>query len=131
MKPKPPDYSIRRTRGGLIALMIGLLLWLWVWLVVMLSLPKEPKSRISHDLAPEMADMVLVTDDSPRAQDIRTAPLMLLFGLVLIILFVLSSYILIRGSRRFAAGLEDKPAKPTQVTDIWSMHVVPDEQRPK
>ncbi|RJP32270.1 MAG: hypothetical protein C4547_14130 [Phycisphaerales bacterium] len=129
MKPRPIEVSVRRTRGGLIALVIGLLLWLWVWLMVMLGTPKPPKSRISHELAEGSPDMVIVTEEHSAAPDVRTAPLMLMFGLVLIILFVISSYVLIRGSRRFAASLDDRPAKPTEVTDIWSMHVVPEERQ--
>ncbi len=65
----------------------------------------------------------------PEAQRFATAyGLLLLVGFLLVVVFLLGSYIAVRVSRRVRAESARKRALPTPTEDVWSMHRLPDDE---
>ncbi len=124
-----------RIRAGLITLLIGVFLLLWVWMMIMLSSPQAPirlNTPMTHQDAsgePQRSSL-RSPEDEDVARVLQGSLLMLTTGLVLVLVFIIGSYVLVRGSRRFAASIVDRPSKPTPTSDVWSMHVLP-EDRPR
>ena len=117
----------QRKRAGLFILLIGVFLLFWVWMMIMLGSPKTPTS--ANGLPAESRD---VDEQSPlpdtRLARLRSIPKVLIVGSVLVLVFIVGSYVFVRGSRRFAASLNEGPSTPTQTSDVWSMHVLPGER---
>ena len=50
----------------------------------------------------------------------------LLYGVVVLLVLAFGCWALLRASRRYKERLRRKPAQPTSVPDVWSMHQLPD-----
>ena|GEM_PF-4886534 len=124
--------DVRRVRGALITLVIGVILLLWVWTMAMLGSLNAPATNPAVLGDGELTTVMPITDDADDAKikRLHAAPLMLVTGLALVLVFLVSSYVLVRGSRRLASGIGEGRSKPTTVTDVWSTHVLP-EDRPR
>lgn len=119
-------HEARRVRSGLICLMLGVFLLLWVWMMIMLASLRTPADTLDG-VAAQAPSRVKIVDESDIRR-IRAAPLMLATGAALVLVFVLSSYVLLRGMRRAAADLSSRRSRPTPTSDVWSMHVLPGER---
>lgn len=65
-----------------------------------------------------------------HADPAKVAPalaLVLLIGFVLAILFLLSTYVLVRSMRRHRAAASRRRRAPTPMDDVWAMGKLPDD----
>lgn len=69
--------------------------------------------------------------ETERASDrAKLAPALSLFvvvGVILLLIFVLATYVLVRAVRRYRRALDRARATPTAAEDVWAMHKVPDQ----
>lgn len=75
-----------------------------------------PIAILSRD-APAVGRSVPTVDTGDLLQ-------MVVWGFVLLIIFVAASYAIVRFSRRYRAYLLRRPAPPTASDDVWSQHRV-------
>jgi hypothetical protein len=68
-----------------------------------------------------------MTEAQPSLSQLQALGQMLLYLLLLLLVFVLGSWAIMRGSRRFLGNILRRPAEPTPTSDVWSMHRLPDE----
>ena len=64
------------------------------------------------------------------ADPTKVAPalaLVLLIGFVLALLFLLSTYVLVRSMRRYRAAASRRRRAPTPTDDVWAMGKLPDD----
>lgn len=116
-----------RSRLGFVFLALGLLLMLWAW-----------GSWIFRESVPAKAQVIVRTQrasggdlsDSDaadvRAEAAQALPLALMVSLILALLVLFGSYALVRAARRHRASLERQRAAPSDTTDIWAMHKLPE-----
>jgi hypothetical protein len=64
--------------------------------------------------------------NEPDPRKARLAGYWLLMGFALFILFVFGSYAIVRTARRLRAHME-KPPGPTDASDVWQLHKLPEE----
>jgi hypothetical protein len=65
-------------------------------------------------------------EPSPAQRSVlRGAALFLLVGFVLLVVFLVASYAMIRGGRRLREAASRKRRPPTEATDVWAMHKAP------
>jgi hypothetical protein len=62
----------------------------------------------------------------PAADELGRAIQLAVWSLVLLLVFLVGSYALIRFSRRFGNYLFRKKSPPTKTEDVWKMHRLPD-----
>jgi len=105
----------RRTRFGLVFLVLGLALVLWAWgsWVYRASYPPEKEETTTQNVSTASADTI-------RA--VRASPLVLLVGLLLVLLALFGSHALIRAARRYRALALRKRPPPTPADDVWAMN---------
>jgi len=123
-KPGTEQY---RVRLGFLLLAVGLLLMVWAW-----------GSWIFRESVPAKAQLIVRTqsgetpgadgseDADRRAEAAQALPLALAVSLVLVLLVLFGSYALVRAARRHRAALERRRAAPTDTTDVWAMHRLPE-----
>jgi len=113
------DMEQRRSRLGLLFLVAGVLLVLWAWG----SWIYRTSTRAASGIV-----AVDVADDAPvdAAKVIRAAPMVLLGVALVVLAFLVASYVFVRASRRYRQSLERRPNPPTDSTDLWSMHKLKD-----
>ena len=63
--------------------------------------------------------------DPDQTKVAKTLPIFLMFGFILVIIFLVFSYLIVRTTRRYRAGIFRKRAPPTDTKDVWSMHQLP------
>ena len=56
---------------------------------------------------------------------LRGAALFLVVGFLLLLVFLIATYAMIRGSRRMRKAASHKRPPPTDATDVWAMHKAP------
>ena len=113
--------SANRLKLGLVFLALGIVLLLWAWGNWIYrssnglnegSVAVEPSSGLR----------------SPAAmQAVQASPFVLMVGFFLVLVFLVGSYAIVRGSRRLREAILYKAPKPTASSDVWSMHKVPSE----
>lgn len=104
-----------RTRFGLVFLLIGITLLLWAWgsWIYRAANPMETGRAIApHVPAP--------SPDTVRA--FLLSPLVIVFGLLLVLLVLFGSYVLLRAARRYRALADRKRPPPTPADDVWAMN---------
>ena len=109
----PDSGELGRPRLLVAAVMAVLLVAVFA---VIWALPDLPARRSSPTTLP--AEVVGTT---------RVARDVLFVALVLLIVFVVSTFAFLRWSRHFRRWMLRKPHSPTPASDVWSMHRVPDE----
>jgi hypothetical protein len=62
---------------------------------------------------------------SPQ-QELRASALLLLVGFLLLLVFLVATYLLVRVGRRIRDNASRQRPPPTDVTDVWSMHKAPE-----
>jgi hypothetical protein len=113
------DY--RRTRLGLIILLVGVLLMI---ATLGLGLMRDSGGEMVAD-TDEPA--VVVASSAERAE---VAVVVLVYGTVLLFVFVVATVALVVVSRNYRRHLARRKPSPTPVDDVWSRHRVPEEPPP-
>ena len=113
-----PGTEQHRTRLGLMMLCIGIILLLWTWgsWIYRASVPVKVEGHATDMVAEHSAQRVLA---------LRTSPLFLMVFFVLILAFLVGSFVVVRMIRRYRAALEHERPTPTASEDVWSMQRVP------
>ncbi len=113
------DADPKRMRVGMLFLAVGLVLLLWAWgsWVYRASVPATDVSISAG--SPSSAP----SPDVERAA--RASPAMLVGALLLVLVFLVGSYAIVRGSRRFREALLPSRPTPTASDDVWTMHKTP------
>lgn len=62
----------------------------------------------------------------PSAHDMAT---MLIFGLVVVVVFLFGTLAIMRFSRHYRSMLLDEPKEPTASDDVWKQHRLPEDWR--
>lgn len=113
--------STNRLKLGLVSLALGVVLLLWAWGN---WIYRSSNGFSDGAVAAEHA----VAGRSPAAmQAVRASPFVLMVGFFLVIVFLVGSYAIVRGSRRLREALLYQKPKPTASDDVWSMHKPPTE----
>lgn len=113
--------SVNRLKLGLVSLALGvaLLLWAWGnWIYRSSNGLNEGSVAAEHPAGAR----------SPAAlQALQASPFVLMVGLFLVIVFLVGSYAIVRGSRRLREAILYEKPKPTASDDVWAMHKTPTE----
>ncbi len=109
----------QRLRLGLLFLAIGVLLLLWAWGSWLFR-----TSTTTLD-APVAVGAGEPTPSPQAVQAVRSSPAILLLGFFLVLVFLVTTYALVRGSRRFRELLFRKRSPPTASDDVWAKHRLP------
>jgi len=101
-------------------LAVGVVLLVWAWgnWMYRASMPTEEGSFAARRV-----------DSEPRTDALRTArssSAVLLLGFVLVLVFLVGSYAIVRGSRRFREAFLRPKLRPTSADDVWAMHKLPE-----
>ncbi len=122
-----------RLRGLLILiLLVGMVFVIWAWMNAVV--------RVMYRASEVPVESVAVADDDQRDAPApgerkrpeagrlfaKAATPLLAIGLLLILVFLLGTYVLVRSSRRFLDSTRRERAAPTPTPDIWSMHKAPE-----
>lgn len=59
-------------------------------------------------------------------QELHASALLLLVGFLLLLVFLVATYLLVRVGRRIRDNAGRKRPPPTDATDVWSMHKAPE-----
>ncbi|MGB2987914.1 MAG: hypothetical protein WBE26_18755 [Phycisphaerae bacterium] len=120
MTARMPGSEHNRTRNAVICLAIGFLLVLWAW--------GSWSYRTSVAHRESVAVRVEPSEHAPdRAKIVRALPLFLLVALLLVLVFLLGSYVLVRATRRYRQSVNRRRAAPSPIEDVWAMHKLPGE----
>jgi hypothetical protein len=127
-----PAPHLQRNRRALLIFLAGLFLILWAWVNMIFRLPQpwaeRPPAVVVEDDAPDRPSTPAVRTATPRdRQAAFVYASTLLAGFLLALLFLIGSYVFIRGSRWYRTALSRQPPAPTPTPDIWSMHKVPED----
>lgn len=126
----PGSVSSRHRVGlAVLALGLGLLFFAWVsWLYRTsnpdVALPAEVETQ-SSIVTPAQPGSAPRSDQ--RAALVQAAPMLLLVTFLLVLVFLVGSFILVRGIRRHLAAGDHQRGPPTPTDDVWSMHRVRDD----
>lgn len=71
--------------------------------------------------------LAMPKEDVDPAKVVPALALVLLVGFVLAMLFLLSTYVLVRSMRRQRAAASRRRRAPTPTDDVWSMSRLPDD----
>ena len=119
----------KRIRLGMVFLAAGIVLVLWAWgswiyrASTTTAVPPSVRVLDNHSGS--------VQDESPVVNQTEAAgllPVFLMFGFILVIVFLVGSYVLVRTTRRYRAGLTRTRSPPTDTSDVWSMHQLPHDE---
>ncbi len=53
--------------------------------------------------------------------------MLLIYLFILVMIFILGSWVFLRASRRFWTGVNKKRPEPTPTDDVWSQHKLPED----
>lgn len=115
--------SSQRTKVGLVFLGLGLLMLLWAWGNWIYRSSNGPA-----EISPVAADLADVERSPAAMQAVKASPFVLMVALFLVVVFLVGSYAIVRGGRRFREALFHQKPKPTTAEDLWSMHKAPTEE---
>ena len=106
-----------RIKLGILFLALGVVLMLWAWgsWVYRASQPAEGEQPVAASPAPEEGG-------ARPVEAARRASLFLLAGFLMVLAFLVGSYLLVRSGRRLRERLAVEPAAPTTAEDVWAMH---------
>ncbi len=125
----PPDQN--RFRFGIVILVMGIILVLWAWgsWIYRSSSTAPPGSSINRSFEyDENLEEVNARSEYPdQTQVAKTLPTMLLYGFILFMVVLAATFILVRATRRYLAAAAHKRAPPTETSDVWSTHKLPDD----
>jgi len=106
-----------RVRVAVIFLVVGIVLVLFAWG------HWNFRTRVGN------VDSVVATDAPEEATEsariVRLAPLALLVAFLLLLVFLMGSFVIARASRRRRERTGRRPYKPTESQDVWAMHKPP------
>lgn len=112
-----------RRRSGYAALAIGLFILLSAWIIAV------NRSPLGSAAVAEIRDGALSEHKLDPPDRNRILPAMstgmLVWGIVLLFIFVVSALAFIRVSRHYRRLLLHRPADPTPTADVWKMHKTP------
>lgn len=134
-----PNSEQYRTRVGFAILAVGMLLLFWAWGSWFYRnwVPVHAQAEaLAHRDALANAETQHETDvqgakDSTAA---RTLTFFLLTALVMVLVFSVGGYVLLRVTRRYRAAIDRKRPPPSDTRDLWAMNKLPaeleDEENP-
>lgn len=107
-----------RTRIALTFLIIGLLFVLFAWAnwIYRTSTAHEESAAVRVEAGERLP---------PSTKVVRSLPLFLLVGLLLVLVFLVGSYVIVRSGRRYRAMMGRQRAAPSSMEDVWAMHQAP------
>ncbi len=108
----------RRLRVVAVFLVAGVALVLWVWGNWL------DRATAAHQ---EAVPLAVEAPESDQGDDkvVQALPLLLLAGLLLVLVFLVASYVIVRGGRRYRTAMSRKRASPTATDDVWATHKLP------
>lgn len=125
----PPDQN--RFRLGIIVLVTGIILVLWAWgsWIYRSSGTTPQGSRVngSFEYDENLEELNDRSEYPDQTQVAKTLPTMLLYGFILFLVVLVATFILVRATRRYRAAAAHKRAPPTDTSDVWSTHKLPDD----
>lgn len=139
---QPNGDQVRRTRIALALMLLGLLFILAAW-IVWYSRATAEKNRLRDRPVEQANSGALNIDEKPATaglfddgasvsrtadQRARVALWILMWGSILLIVYVGGSIIIIRTGRNVVNCLTRKKAEPTTAPDIWAMHRLPSDE---
>lgn len=126
------DGERGRNRRALIVFLVGMVFVIWAWLNlvvrVMYRASEVPIESVAHEAE---VDPDAPPPDLPPTREegrlfARAAAPLLVVGLLLVIVFLVGTYVLVRSSRRFLESTRRERAAPSNTDDVWATHKVPD-----
>jgi len=129
-----PGTEQYRLRLGILLASSGTLLLLWAvgsW-IVRDSVPAQAQAIVrSHGgevIAPTTGGVSVVrnTHRDDRIEAARALPLLLLVVLAVVMTLLVGGFVIVRAMRRHRIYLGHQRPPPTDSSDVWSMHRVPD-----
>lgn len=54
--------------------------------------------------------------------------MLLIYLFILVMIFILGTWVFLRASRRYWTRVNEQPPKPTATDDVWSMHKLPEDE---
>jgi len=133
MSSQMGENSQGRNRTALLVFLVGVILLLWAVgnlayrSSVGTSEPRGESRDSSRSTSADDKDGSVGKASPDRREVAWAAGTFLLVGAGLVFLFLLGSYILIRGSRRYRARLARRQKPPSPVEDVWAMHKLPED----
>ncbi|NOT01840.1 MAG: hypothetical protein HOP29_14575 [Phycisphaerales bacterium] len=112
-----------RRRSGYAALAVGLFILLSAWVIAVNRAPPGA-SVVAQSRDGAATGQKLDPPDRNRILPAMGTG-MLIWGAVLLFIFVVSTFAFIRVSRHYRRLLLHKPADPTPTADVWKMHKTP------
>lgn len=104
---------------GLVFLSLGVVLLIWAW--------GNWIYRSSNGIGDSstMVDRAGGVRSPAAMQAVKASPFVLMVGLFLVVVFLVGSYAIVRGSRRFREAILHERPRPTASDDVWVMHKTP------
>lgn len=120
-----------RIRAGVLLLSFGIILLVWAWgsWIYRTSVAGAGTSGGEAVTAPldPAAGGAGNGERSPDAASVAKAlPAFLGLGFLLVVVFFVGSFVIVRTLRKYREGLERKSPPPTDSEDVWSMHRDPE-----
>ncbi len=109
------DREQHRIKLGLAFLVIGVVLVLWAWGSWIFRATTRAESSV-------VAAKSTIESSPEKLKVVRAAPSVLLTVGIVVLIFLVSSYVFVRASRRYRLGLIRKAPAPTDTTDVWAMN---------
>jgi len=125
-----PGSEHHRTRVGFLFLAAGVLLLIWAWGSWFYRASHPPESTVvSADLDDELGAAPRRRGRGPEPDKLAQAlPAFLAVGVVLVLVFLFGAFAITRFSRRYREVLGHKRAPPSDASDVWARHRVPEYQ---
>jgi putative copper export protein len=114
------EASQRRTRTALLVLLAGTAILLATVGLAMLRVESPDASVTDGAPAP--------LGDADTRASARAATVVLVYGSILLVVFIVAAIALVTASRNFRRGLAKKRQPPTPADDVWSKHKLPEEE---
>jgi hypothetical protein len=122
-----PGSEQYRIRLGLLFGSLGVLMILSAWGMWAVRESDAVKALAIARSAPVASPTSMTeVDQEQRLQAARALPMLLLFIFFVVLTILVGSFVIVRAIRRHRVAMEHQRPPPTDSSDVWSRHRVPD-----